>query len=325
MRKLLAGAAFFAAFGVGASSALADFNYTFDANTQGWASTQNIFFLPITPEPPGYSASGGNPGGYISLTDGDSGSQEHLAGFTSPILDPGGALANYGGTLSFDIKDSSPGTAIPQDPTTLIMLRGRTSAPDGTLYPIYHTDVGPPTTSFATHTLTLAPGSGWFGPDAETPANELDVQYVLANLDEVDVLADYYDGPAETTSLDNVHLTGGSAPAKLSFDREASIKIGKKAVAGKVTVKNDQFSNCDGVDDNALRVNLLFKKKQKHGHPKFKNIGHDFLDFNHPGAFSIKFDHKKGTYYVQAPQEDLQGGNLDWTCNKAKSETAKVK
>jgi hypothetical protein len=313
---------FASSFVVFATSAFASFNYTFDSNAQSWQATQNFGVPTIVTTPATYVGTGGNPGGFIQLADSDSGGlgnpnpedDEDIASFLGPALGGGSSLPNYGGTLSFDIKDSSPGASFTGTQVTL--LKG-TTADTSTIYPIYHVESSP-SSSFATHSFTVSPGPDWYGPDGQTEATPLDLQYVLANLGEVDVLADYYDGAGETVALDNVKLTGGSTPAKLSYDRAVSIKLRKHAATGTVTVDDpDQTTECD--TSTSLKVNLLFKKKGGHS---FKNIGHDSLGPG--GAYSIKYDHRKGTYHAQVPEQDIHGGNLAWTCATAKSKNAKL-
>ena len=107
MRKLLRNGVlvltlFGATAALGAAPAAASgFSYKFTSGSEGWEASQAIEDANV---PATWASSGGNPsGGAISITDTDAGEFDALL---SPPAIAGNYGANFGGTLSMDMKSS---------------------------------------------------------------------------------------------------------------------------------------------------------------------------------------------------------------------------
>jgi hypothetical protein len=172
---------------------------TFDSGTQGWM-VADIYSPPIANPPqvvtyytPVYNASGGNPGGFISMTD----PSGNWFFFDAPAPFLGNQSSAFGGSLSYDMRVSASDGV----PSAAVMLVG----PGTTLY--YTTPS--PTNVFSTFTIPLAP-LGWRTNDWATgpQPTDLQMQQVLGNLTALRISGDWLTG-VETASLDNVVLSSG--------------------------------------------------------------------------------------------------------------------
>jgi hypothetical protein len=140
-----------------AAAAAAPFNYTFDADAQGWVAIA---------AGPGqttvYSPTGGNPGGFVAA--------QHFintgtgTGTVTGILGVGRAItldaADYGGTFSFDAKVVTNDPAI-YDPG-LSMLRLSGSAASGLPFDFALMLSGPLTPAFGASSFTLGTAANWY-------------------------------------------------------------------------------------------------------------------------------------------------------------------
>lgn len=138
----------------------------------------------------GWSATGGNPGGFVSFTD----PGPNQAFFAAPSEFLGDQLASYGDELLFDTQVVPAGGPA----ATAVILVG-----DGlTLF----YDTACPTTSWSQYEIPLTPGgwrvNSWVGGSEPTPEQ---MQGVLGSLDALYIRADWING-TETGSLDNVVL-----------------------------------------------------------------------------------------------------------------------
>lgn len=146
--------------------------------------------------------SGGNPGGAISVTDTPSGG---FSAFLTPVAFGGDYSANYGGTLSFDIKSTKVwseeegldliGTGNEEEP--LCASAGVT-----------------PGLTYQTAQVTLTSGNFLGGVECSAEATDAEVAEVLATLGLVVIGGDDEAASGETTTIDNVDLSGGSPPPK---------------------------------------------------------------------------------------------------------------
>lgn len=196
---LVAGAA--ALVALTASSALAA--GAFDAGTEGWTSFGNS-------TAPVWNAGGGNPGGYLSVVDGDDG-WAYLsapATYLAPI--------STGGTFSFDLRHSAPTTRYP-------FLYDVRVALSGAGINLISESVRP-TLDWASYSFNLDLSGGWRIHSSlannYNPANPLPTlsqfQSVLGSLTGVYISADYTNGTSlvgvtDITQIDNVRLTGLTA------------------------------------------------------------------------------------------------------------------
>jgi hypothetical protein len=140
-----------------AAAAAAPFNYTFDADTQGWVAVaagpgQTTF----------YSPTGGNPGGFV-------GGQHFIntgsgTGTLTGMLGVGRAItfdaADYGGTLSFDSKVVSADPAIYGATRDRLTLSGAQA--NGLPFDFILQLSGPVTSAFGTSSFTLGTAANWY-------------------------------------------------------------------------------------------------------------------------------------------------------------------
>jgi len=166
----------------------------FTTGSEGWFGADlEAFVVPIhvlNTYSLGWSATGGNPGGFVSFTD----PGPNQAFFAAPSEFLGNQLASYGEELLFDTKVVPAGGPA----ATAVILMG-----DGlTLF----YDTACPTTSWSQYEIPLTPGGwrvdSWIGGSEPTPEQ---MQGVLGSLDALYIRADWISG-TETGSLDNVVL-----------------------------------------------------------------------------------------------------------------------
>jgi hypothetical protein len=189
------------------TSAQADIISTFDADNEGWTTFQNAG-APVT-----FHATGGNPGGYVSVIDqsNDWGYVQAPSKFLVPAI--------YGGSFSFDLRASTSDSinypiqfsvraALVGNGMTLINELG---IPDGT---------------WTNYSFTLNELAGWrvfsnlnqnYSPGAPKPTQS-EMQGVLANPSGLFIAADYTNGTTlqnvtEETHLDNIRLSAVPEPS----------------------------------------------------------------------------------------------------------------
>lgn len=174
-------------------------SYTFIANDQGWS----IINLPTASPPfdaPGsfvsgtYLSTGGNPGGYLSATDPDSGDFY----FQAPGLLQGDFSALYGGSLSFDLwLDNNDYQGAPG-----VILAGGGQV-------IVAPTTAPQPGAWRTVNVPLAPEGGWkLGSLSGGAASPADIQQVLANVTLLRIRGEYVVNQVgiEQGRIDNIIL-----------------------------------------------------------------------------------------------------------------------
>jgi hypothetical protein len=192
--RLLAALALAAAGGVAQAGALTGF----DAGSEGWAgvaadisgsSASAAVDLAV-----GFSTTGGNPGGRISLSDPDG--RDTM--FVAPAAFLGNQSSAYGTTLGYDIFTDSPTTYIGPN----VVLRGNGI----TLVYLPDTQVAAED-EWRSVLVALSPGAGWhLDGTAGAEPTEAQFQLVLADLTTLWISAEYTNGIVETSLLDNVRL-----------------------------------------------------------------------------------------------------------------------
>lgn len=135
----------------------------------------------------------GNPGGCVIATDRVLGINN---GFLAPTAFLGNHAAVFGGTLRYDIRPASPATAAGWE----VLLSGA-----GMHFTIAAPDATP--NVWNTRRLPLTPTAGWmkFTPSGNVPPTEAEFQSLLANLNAIEIGADFLSG-LDSASLDNVVL-----------------------------------------------------------------------------------------------------------------------
>ncbi len=171
---------------------------TFDTSAEGWTvvsfsdlSADN--YTIIGTYAPTYSATGGNPGGYISEMDPDGGDFT----FAAPAAFLGNQLGAVGTTFSYDLNYL---TTVNYQTTDVIFVGGG----EQLLWQASPAFV--PAAAFATVSFTLSPSAQWHvNTTTGAVATSADFQAVFGNLTDLYIRGEYANGP-DTTGLDNVRL-----------------------------------------------------------------------------------------------------------------------
>ncbi len=179
--------------------ALAWVESTFDNGLDGWVAVDLPWPDPGAPPQalntyvPDYEASGGNPGGYISLQDPSAGPVFYWRAPADFLGDRGDA---YGQQLRFDLASSGSMTLVEQEDVVLV---------GAGLTLVYHLPSYPLPT-FTTYSIPLDE-TGWrHDNDVGAAASAADMQAVLSALEALYIRGEYLDGGNETGYLDNVVL-----------------------------------------------------------------------------------------------------------------------
>lgn len=153
----------------------------FIADDQGWRISENSENII-----PDYSASGGNPDGYIYTADKSSDAWYFSAStrFVNEVK------KGYGKTLSFDLKQSATDAQYDADDVILT---------DGTIVLTFNTAYNP-STVWTHYSIKLDELSGW--AKGASKATKTDLQTVLQNLVELKIRGEFRAGP-DTGGLDN--------------------------------------------------------------------------------------------------------------------------
>jgi hypothetical protein len=180
-----------------ASDASAAFS-TFDNDPEGWSVVD--LPTPTIPSPPtvlgtysvNYMNSGGNPGGYISMTD----PSGNWFMFSAPNAFLGDQSSAFGGTLFFDMKTTP--TPLPNEFPAVVLV--------GLEDTLFYTALAP-VSDWGTYEVLLSP-NGWRLNDQQSglEPSALGMQTILSDLQALYISGDWIDG-VETTGLDNVRLT----------------------------------------------------------------------------------------------------------------------
>jgi hypothetical protein len=233
------------AFAVNASS-------TFDTGDEGWtlAGTSDCMTTGVTPD---YSGAGGNPGGYISGTDGEPGpGDECLWGFQEGTVFAGDMSANYGGTLSYDLltaantSEVGGGFAIYDSEGNSIQVVGTTEPPAPGMWTTYSFELTENEPGVAHFDSTFTP--------TQPPTLE---QYldVLADVQSIILLGDLsFSSVGETTDIDNVFLSEPANPPDSDGDGVPNASDNCPEVAGPASnngcpVTTPTDSDGDGTPD----------------------------------------------------------------------------
>jgi hypothetical protein len=164
----------------------------FDNDAEGW-TVFNDGAGPI------WSASGGNPGGYIYATDLVLGSSWY---FQAPTKFLGDISAAYDQTLTFDLKQS---TTANQYNSVDVLLSG------GGLTLVYDTAVNP-ATDWTPYMVLLDETAGWKKSTLSgvTPS-QAEFQTVLSSLNTLRIRGEYSRNGADIGGLDNVVLNAAAS------------------------------------------------------------------------------------------------------------------
>ncbi|MBI5770408.1 MAG: immunoglobulin domain-containing protein [Verrucomicrobia bacterium] len=177
----------------------------FAAGVEGWGvasfsslATEN--YAVVGNYTPTFVATGGNPGGYLSMNDPDGGDFT----FSAPAAFLGNRLGSLGATLTYELIHPV-GTLNYPAVDVILVGNGVRLVWQGS------PAIAPSASAWTPVTVTLAPSAQWHvGSTSGAAATVADFQNVLGNLTGLFIRGEYTDGP-DTTGLDNVVL--GVAPA----------------------------------------------------------------------------------------------------------------
>lgn len=277
---------------------------TFDSSGEGW-----VAFDGSSVSSPTWQVSGGNPNGYIAgdfvSGVGDMQSVPHGGGST---WTPGNALGDYGGTVRADVRVSLNGSSNTED--LVIGFASDNAAAD------VCDDVGTPTSSWATYSLTLD-ASHLVQCLSGKPLTAAQVSAELAGFDGMFVLARNQDKVEEVVGVDNAELSPpqiAETPPTGKIKRTLALQGTGRKLTGAL-VAPDDFS-CAAT----MKVTIFQKGKKpvKVGTVKTFTIPHA------SGLWLFRLVVKKATgkYYATVAQASSKlDGN---TCAAARSSTVKV-
>ena len=173
---------------------------TFNAGAEGWLGvTTNLdYVVQLSGLALTHAASGGNPGGYVSILD-PSSDETFLS---APAAYLGNQLGALGGTLRYDTISNLAPTWDGAD--VVIVGNGVVLVYD---IPV---TIGAAWSSFV---VSLAPGANWrVGTTGGAAATMADFQTALVNLSGLYITAETVSGVIEVNGLDNVSLWASEVP-----------------------------------------------------------------------------------------------------------------
>lgn len=171
---------------------------SFDTDSEGWQAIGDVAGTL------NWSATGGNPGGHVSITDLTTGGVTY---FVAPAKFLGDQSAAYGTTLGFDLMQVYSGGPNQFNAEDVILQ-------SASLTLVYDTSVNPANGSWTSYAVPLAAG-GWKVSSLAGPvATAQQMQSVLANLTGLRIRAEYQTGP-DLDRLDNVTMV--PEPATLAL------------------------------------------------------------------------------------------------------------
>ncbi len=164
---------------------------TFDTDTDGWTAIGDVVTNAV------FSATGGNPGGKIFVTDAATGS---ITRFSAPAKFLGNQSGYYGGTLSFDLSQTYPGAANQIHETDVTLIGNGLTL-------VYDTSPNPAKDAWTSYSILLTETAGWKIDSLTGSApSQAQMQGVLGNLTSLRIRSEFQNG-VDTGSLDNVRLT----------------------------------------------------------------------------------------------------------------------
>ncbi len=161
----------------------------FDTDAQGWTVSGD----PVLPAPT-HEPAGGNPGGYLSVTDDGSGATLR---WVAPAAYLGDQSAAYGGSLTFDLAQSTTDNQVAG--TDDVLLSG------GGLTLVFDTDPVPGT-GWTRYEAPLLEGAGWIVQSTGGAATEAELRQVLADVTGLSIRAEFDSTGGDVDRLDTVVL-----------------------------------------------------------------------------------------------------------------------
>jgi hypothetical protein len=220
------------AAGISLTASAATVISTFNTDTEGWSAAGD-FATPVT-----WTATGGNPGGTVSIED-------SVTGGVTFFVAPGKFLGNhadaYGKTLTFDLKQIIGSPNQFDDDDVFITGAGTTLA--------YDTPYNPAVDgSWTSYSVPLSQ-TGWHvGGISGAAATQAQMQSVLASITDLRIRAEYQSG-ADTDYLDNVHLNGTLAG---DFNVDGHVNAADISIAEQALTNTSNYRSTYGLTDPTL-------------------------------------------------------------------------
>lgn len=219
---------------------------TFNSGAEGWTLNGDVASS-------GWSSSGGDPGGYLYWVDAATGATSY---YDAPTKFLGSKQAYYGGVLSYDILDTGNGS-----PSYDVQLTGaghtlQYTNPDQNDFPTPNQWTPASVQLVASNFIDTATGAA---------PSVAEMQSVLADLTDMQILAEYVNGP-ESGGLDNVGLiapgssyivssTVTSTGVVLSAGDTETVLSGGVASATHIHKEGYEYVSAGGVDSGAIVSN----------------------------------------------------------------------
>lgn len=335
---------------VPSKSASATASDGFDSSAQTWKVYQDY---PPPPLPvsgsgdPVYSSTGGNPGGYISMTDlvADN-PPTGLLFFDSSNVGSSPWVGNHSdnnlGQFSFDLR----ATDATRGPLPYLFTYGQ-----GYLSP--RTDLPEPLpNTWKSYSLSLDAAQGhWdYCPPAEEcrAATQNDILRVLTYHFRLIILADTNVGAGETVGLDNPTFSGGSPPPDTDADgtpdaiddcpskvgyyqsgcpavRALSLSYNKGTFSGDLEAY-DGYAPSPCASERTVSIYRKTRSGQKRVASITTSVDEPYVPDDQSGAFSVKKKRlKPGKYFAAVEYEVLTVGGDPHGCASAESSLVKVR
>jgi Laminin B (Domain IV)/RTX calcium-binding nonapeptide repeat (4 copies) len=171
---------------------------TFDTDTEGWSFIADVKEF-------NWVANGGNPGGYLESVDFTTGQVWYNV---APAKFLGNKAAYSGGTLQFDLKQSSTGSQFDAD--DVVITGGGVTIAFSTL--------ANPGIDWTHYSVNLDTATDWrIGNAAGVVATQAQINAVLGDITAIHIRGEYIAGP-DTGGLDNVVMQASNAPVRVLSD-----------------------------------------------------------------------------------------------------------
>ncbi len=192
----------------------------FAANADGWTAPGASGGIV-------YSATGGNPNGYVGGTDPITAGPPIFWYFSAPAKFLNNRCASYGKTLTFDLYQSATGTLDTTHPDVVLIGGGVTLNFNITPNPVV-------SAAWKHYTVTLSETGGWLTTAGAPPTKDV-FKAVLCNITSLSIRGKYTAGTLMSCRLDNVimgELTVGTAPTITSLTPNNAVPGATVAIAG---------------------------------------------------------------------------------------------
>ncbi len=171
---------------------------TFDSDTEGWSFIADVRDF-------NWVASGGNPGGYLEAVDFTTGQVWYNV---APAKFMGNKAAYSGGTLQFDLKQSSTTSQFDADDVVIT----------GAGVTIAFSTLANPGIDWTHYSVDLDTASDWrIGSSTGVVATQAQINAVLSDITALHIRGEYIAGP-DTGGLDNVVMQASNAPVRVLSD-----------------------------------------------------------------------------------------------------------